>query len=338
MAATSLPPSWKLSILVTGAALLAVSPPFLNSYWVGLLTEILIFAVLAMSLDILLGYTGLPSLGHAGIFGVAAYAVAVLSTTYNAGFWTTVAGGLLAGTLLSAAFGLLVSHVRDVYFLMITLALGMVLWGLGYRWIPVTGGDNGISGIPSLEAHSGLPVAGPVAFYYVTFAVFLVSLALMGRLVRSPFGFSLRGVRENEARMKSLGFNTWLHCYLSYVISGAFASVAGVMWAYYNGYVSPTYLELTASSELFLMVTLGGPGTLVGSVFGAGAIVLLKNVISGFTERWLFILGAIYIITILAAPQGLWNLGKRVRGSRRHTVTEVSSVLAISVSLCLGGA
>jgi branched-chain amino acid transport system permease protein len=300
-------------LLVVGIAVLVLLPPLLNSYWVGLLTEMLIFAVLAMSLDILLGYTGLPSLGHAGIFGVAAYAVAVLSTTYNAGFWLCVSGAILTGTLLSAAFGLLVSHVRDVYFLMITLALGMVLWGLGYRWIPVTGGDNGISGIPALGAHSGLPIDGPVGFYYVTFLVFLLCFALMAVLVRSPFGFALRGIRENESRMKSLGFNTWLHCYLSYVVSGLFASVAGVMWAYYNGYVSPTYLELTASSELFLMVTLGGPGTLVGPVFGAGAIVLLKNVISGITERWLFILGAVYIITILAAPQGLWNLGRRVR-------------------------
>jgi branched-chain amino acid transport system permease protein len=302
-------------IVAAGLAILVVAPPFLNSYWVGLFTEILIFAMLAMSLDILLGYTGLPSLGHAGIFGVAAYAVAVLSTSYNAGFWACVAGGVLVGTLLSAAFGLLVSHVRDVYFLMITLALGMVLWGLGYRWIPVTGGDNGISGIPSLEAHAGLPIEGAVPFYYVAFGVFFVCAVAMGLLVRSPFGFTLRGIRENETRMKSLGFNTWLHCYLSYVLSGAFASVAGVMWAYYNGYVSPTYLELTASSELFLMVTLGGPGTLIGPVFGAGAIVLLKNVISGVTERWLLILGAVYIITILAAPQGLWNLG-RLRSRR----------------------
>ena len=103
-------------------------------------------------------------------------------------------------------------------------------------------------------------------------------------LVRSPFGLTLRGIRENEQRMKSLGFNTWLHCYLSYVLSGAFASVAGVMWAYYNGFVSPTYLDLTASSELFLMVTLGGPATLVGPVLGAGAIVLLKNVMSAYTR------------------------------------------------------
>ena len=297
-----------VSFVVLALAFLIAGPPFLASYWVGLLTQMLIFALLAMSLDILLGYTGLPSLGHAGFFGVSAYAVAVLSTTYHAGFWTCVLSGILVGTLLSALLGLLVSHVRDVYFLMITLALGMVLWGLSYRWIPVTGGDNGISGIPRLAAHSGLPFAGPVAFYYVTLLVFVVCASLLALLVSSPFGFTLRGIRENESRMKSLGFNTWLHCYLSYVIAGAFASVSGVVWAYYNGFVSPTYLDLTASSELFLMVTLGGPGTLVGPVIGAGAIVLLKNVISAYTQRWLLILGAVYIITMLAAPEGLWNL------------------------------
>ena len=152
---------------------------------------------------------------------------------------------------------------------------------------------SGLSGIPRLEAHAGLPVAGPMAFYYVTLTVFAVAAALLALLVRSPFGLTLLGVRESESRMRSLGFNTWLHCYLSFVISGAFASVAGVMWAYYNGFVSPTYLDLTASSELFLMVTLGGPATLIGPVVGAGTIVLLKNVISAYTARWLLILGLI---------------------------------------------
>jgi branched-chain amino acid transport system permease protein len=304
-------------VLLLILLLLIAGPPFLASYWVGLLTQMLIFALLAMSLDVLLGYTGLPSLGHAGFFGVAAYAVAVLSTTYHAGFWTCVVSGILVGTLLSALLGLLVSHVRDVYFLMITLALGMVLWGLSYRWIPVTGGDNGISGIPRLEAHAGLPFAGPVAFYYVTLLVFVVCGVLLALLVSSPFGFAMRGIRENEVRMKSLGFNTWLHCYLSYVIAGGFASVSGVVWAYYNGFVSPTYLDLTASSELFLMVTLGGPGTLVGPVIGAGAIVLLKNVISAYTQRWLLILGTVYIITMLTAPQGLWNLRRAPSWSAR---------------------
>jgi branched-chain amino acid transport system permease protein len=302
---------WRLPVIGALAIVLTVGPLVMNSYWIGLLTQIVILAILAMSLDILLGYTGLPSLGHAAFFGVAAYAVAVLSTTYRADFWTCVGAAVLIGTALSAAFGLVVAHVRDVYFLMITLALGMVLWGLSYRWIPVTGGDNGISGIPSLDAHAGLPLAGPAAFYYVTLVVFLVCAGLMGMLVRSPFGLTLQGIRENEGRMKSLGFHTWLHCYLSYVIAGAFASVSGVMWAYYNGFVSPTYLDLTASSELFLMVTLGGPATLVGPLLGAGAIVLLKNVMSAYTARWLLILGMVYIVAILAAPQGIWNLGSR---------------------------
>jgi branched-chain amino acid transport system permease protein len=306
-----------LPFLVPAAILLFAAPAVLSSYWVGLVTQMLIFAILAMSLDILLGYTGLPSLGHAGIFGVAAYTVAVMSTTYHAGFWACVLGGIMVGTLLSLALGLLVSHVRDVYFLMITLALGMVLWGVSYRWIPVTGGDNGISGIPRLEAHAGLPFSGAVPFYYVALLVFAACAVLMALVMSSPFGFTLRGIRENEPRMKSLGFNTWLHCYLSYILSGVFASVAGVVWAYYNGFVSPTYLDLTASSELFLMVTLGGPGTLVGPALGAGAIVLLKNVISTYTQRWLLILGTVYIVTILAAPQGLWNLWtSRRRGVR----------------------
>jgi len=305
------PHGWRLAVVIVLGLVFAAGPLLLSAYWVGLLTQMVILAILAMSLDILLGYTGLPSLGHAAFFGVAAYAVAVLATAYGAGFWVCVVGGILIGTLLSAALGLIVSHVRDVYFLMITLALGMVLWGLGYRWIPVTGGDNGISGIPSLAAHSGLPFAGPVAFYYVTLLVFVACAGLMALIVRSPFGLTLRGIRENEGRMKSLGFNTWLHCYLSYVIAGAFASVSGVVWAYYNGFVSPTYLDLTASSELFLMVTLGGPATLVGPVLGAAAIVLLKNVMSAYTARWLLILGIVYIVAIIAAPKGVWNLGRR---------------------------
>jgi branched-chain amino acid transport system permease protein len=242
---------------------------------------------------------------------VAAYAVALLSTRYGMDFWTCVLAGLVVGTFLSAAIGLIVSHVRGVYFLMITLAMGMVLWGLSYRWIPVTGGDNGLSGIPPLEVHAGLPFAGPTAFYYVTLVVFAISAAAMVLIVRSPFGLTLRGIRENEGRMKSLGFNTWLHCYLSFIVSGFFASIAGVMWAYYNGFVSPTYLDLTASSELFLMVTLGGPATLVGPVLGAGLIVLLKNVMSAYTARWLLILGIVYIVAILAAPKGVWNLSWR---------------------------
>jgi branched-chain amino acid transport system permease protein len=140
---------------------------------------------------------------------------AVLSAVRHVDFVTCVIGALAIGILLTALLGLVVSHVRDVYFLMITLALGMVLWGISYRWIPVTGGDNGISGIPRLEVHAGLPVAGPVTFYYIALAVFAVCGVLLALIVASPFGLALQGTRENEGRMKSLGFNTWLLCYAS---------------------------------------------------------------------------------------------------------------------------
>jgi len=297
----------KLAGLVLVIAILVGFPPLLSSYWVGLLTEMLIFATLAMSLDILVGYTGMPSLSHAGFFGVAAYTVAILSTRHQAGFWLCLLGGIAMGVFAGAVLGLFVSHVKSVYFLMITLALGMVLWGLSYRWIPMTGGDNGISGIPSLEAHTGLPLAGPLPFYYVTLFVFALCGSLMALFVSSPFGHTLKGIRESESRMSSLGVNTWLHRYLCYIVAGAFASVAGILWAYYNGFVSPSYLDLTASVELFFMVTLGGAGTLVGPALGAGIIVFLKNFISAYTDRWLLILGTVYILAIFFAPRGLWN-------------------------------
>jgi len=296
----------KLAGILVALSILVGGPLLLGSYWVGLLTQMLLFATLAMSLDLLVGYAGMPAFGHAGFFGVAAYAVAILSTRHHLGFWLCLSGALALGALVAAIFGLFVSHVKSVHVLMITLALGMVLWGLSYRWIPMTGGDNGISGIPTLGI-AGIPGSSPLFFYYVSLFVFALSGAFMAVFVRSPFGLTLKGIRESESRMRSLGVNTWLHRYLSFVIAGALGSVAGIFWAYYNGFVSPSYLDLTSSFELFLMVTLGGPGTLVGPALGASILVFLKNFISAYTHRWVLILGAIYILSIFVAPQGLWN-------------------------------
>jgi len=289
---------------------LAALPPFYSSYWVTLLTQMLIFAILAMSLDILLGYTGLSSFGHAAFFGAAAYAVAILSTRYKMGFLACFISGIALSAGISTIFGLLVAHATGVYFLIITLALGMTLWGLAFRWVSMTGGDNGISGIARPDIGLPLSLKDPLTFYYVILVFFLVSLILMAILVRSPFGHSLKGVRESESRMRVLGYHTWLHKYLSYVCSAAFGGFAGVLWAYFNGFTSPYDMDLTASIEIILMVILGGPGTLIGPALGAGIIVFLKNFISAYTQRWLLILGTIYILTIFYAPQGLMNLLK----------------------------
>ena len=310
----------KIIGLVLAFLVLVVLPPFYTSYWITLFTQMLIFAILAMSLDVLSGYTGLSSFGHAGFFGSAAYVVAILSTRYKMGFLTCFVSGVVVAIAISAVFGLLVAHATGVGFLMITLALGMVLWGLAFRWVTMTGGDNGISGIarPSL----GLPISlkDPLTYYYVILVFFLVCLVLMVIFVRSPFGHSLRGVRESESRMKVLGYHTWLHKYLSYVVAAAFAGVAGVFWAYFDGFISPYNMDLTASIEIILMVILGGPGTLIGPALGAGIIVFLKNFISAYTQRWLLIIGTIYILTILYAPQGLMNLLKDwIKGGQKKT-------------------
>src|SRR6185436_2015990 len=191
------------------------------------------------------------------------------------------------------------------YFLMITLALGMVVWGLAFRWVSMTKGDNGIAGVPRPEL--GLPVSlgAPLPFFYFSLLGIVVAWALLGLLVRSPFGMSLQGIRESETRMRALGYNVWLHKYLAFVISGTFAGFAGCFWAYYNGFVSPVDVQLVTSVETLLMVALGGPGTLGGPALGAAIIVFLKNYVSVYTKRWLLILGAVYIGVILFAPRGV---------------------------------
>jgi branched-chain amino acid transport system permease protein len=289
------------ALLALGAvALLALAAPLLPPYPLTLVTQALVVAILAMSLDVLLGYTGLPSLGHAAYWGVGAYAVALLATERGVGLaGCAVAGVLLAGAV-AAVFGLVAIRAAGTYFLMITLALGMVVWGLAFRWVSLTKGDNGISGVPRPELF-----ASPLPFFYFALAAAGLAWTLLALLVASPFGLTLRGIRESESRMRSLGYNVWLHKYLAFVISGAVAGGGGVLWAYYNGFVSPTDVQLITSVEALLMVALGGPGTLAGSVVGAGVIVFLKNFVSLYTKRWLLILGAVYIGVILFAPRGI---------------------------------
>jgi branched-chain amino acid transport system permease protein len=288
--------------------LLLIAPPVISTYWLGILTLILIIGILAMSLDILMGYTGLPSFGHAAFFGIAAYTVAILSTRYQVGFWGCAAAAIILTTVIAAIFGLLVAHTKGVYFLMITLALSMVVWGLAFRWVDMTSGDNGISGIPRPEFGGAVSMWDEATFYYFVLAIYIAVFLLIYLFLSSPFGRSLKGIRESESRMRVLGYNTWLHKYLSYVVAGMFASVSGILWAYYNGFVSPSDIEITASFEAFLMVILGGPGTLVGPALGAGIIIFLQNLLSAYTERWLIAIGTIYILTIIFLPGGLMSL------------------------------
>ena len=307
----------RIAILLGVLAVVAMLAPFTGPFVILLLAQVLVLGIMAMSVDLLLGYTGLPSLGQAAYLGVGAYLTAILATRYGIGlgwdFWIVVALGMLSGAATAAFFGLFAIRASGVYFLMITLALGMCVWGLAYRWNSLTGGDNGINmrGRPKL---GDLAFSNDLTFFYVVLGFFLASFFALHLLVSSPFGKSLVGIRERELRMRILGYNTWLHKYIAFVIAGAFGGLAGVLWAHLNGIVSPSDVILTTSVDALLMVVLGGPGTLVGGLIGATLVVFLREYLATLVQWWQYVLGAVYVLTILYLPGGIMALFK---GGRR---------------------
>jgi len=249
---------------------------------------------------------------------VGAYLTAILATKYHVGlgwdFWLVTVFGILIGAATAAFFGLFAIRASGVYFLMITLALGQCVWGLAYRWNSLTGGDNGIN-LPG-RPEFGIQLSNDVTYFYVVFAFFVASLAVLYTLVKSPFGRSLEGIREREVRMRILGYNTWLHKYIAFIIAGGFGGLAGVLWAHANGHVSPEDVVLTTSVDALLMVVLGGPGTLVGGAVGAGVVLFLREYLSTLVPWWQYVLGGVYVLAILYLPGGLMSIPARIRQRR----------------------
>jgi branched-chain amino acid transport system permease protein len=311
----------KVWSVVAALLALAIIVPNTSSFVILLVTRALAFSILVMSLDILLGFTGLPSLGQAAYLGIGAYLAAILATRYHFGlgldFWLVIVFGFLAGAALAALFGLLAIRATGVYFLMITLALGQCVWGLAYRWNSLTGGDNGIN--LRDRPKFGLDLSHDVTFFYVVFGFFAVSLLLMYVLTRSPFGQSLAGIRERELRMRILGYNTWLHKYIAFIIAGGFGGLAGVLWAHTAGIVSPETVVLTTSVDALLMAVLGGAGTLVGGVIGSFIVIGMREYLSTIVPWWLYVLGAVYVLTILYLPSGLMGIPERIRQRRARS-------------------
>ncbi len=310
-----------MKILIVALALVAIAyiVPHTSSFVVLLTTRAMCFAILAMSVDLLLGFTGLSSMGQAAYFGVGAYLTAILAARYHVGlgwdFWLVVILGMLIGAALAALFGLFAMRASGVYFLMITLALGQCVWGLAYRWNSLTGGDNGIN--VTSRPDFGLDLNNERTFFLLVFAFFVASLIVLYVLVRSPFGRSLEGIRERELRMQILGYNTWLHKYIAFVIAGAFGGLAGVLWAHTNGLISPETVVLTTSVDSLLMVVLGGAGTLVGGAIGSAIVFALREYISTLVPWWQYVLGGVYVLTILYLPMGLMGLPARILQGRK---------------------
>jgi branched-chain amino acid transport system permease protein len=303
----------RIYILLGVLGIVALLAPFAGPFVILLLAHVLVLGIVAMSVDLLLGYTGLPSLGQAAYLGVGAYLTAILATKFGFGlgwdFWLVVMLGMAAGAATVAFFGLFAIRASGVYFLMITLALGMCVWGLAYRWNSLTGGDNGIN-MRGRPVFAGMRLADDLTFFYLVLGFFIASFFALQLLVSSPFGKSLVGIRERELRMRILGYNTWLHKYIAFVIAGAFGGLAGVLWAHLNGIVSPSDVLLPASVDVLLMVVLGGPGTLVGGLIGAGVVVFLRDYLATVVPWWQYVLGAVYVLTILYLPSGIMGLFK----------------------------
>lgn len=291
----------------------ALIPVFFGTYWISLILQILIYGLLALSVDLLIGHTGLVPLGHAAFFATAAYTTAILQVQHDMPCIIAGPAGVLAAVLLALIFALSV-RTKGVYFMLVTLAMGHIIWGLATTWVSFTGGDNGIANVP-------LPVVGPFEvsslkeFYYVVAVV--ITLCLLGYriLIQSPFGLTLRGIRESDSRMDSLGYHVAAHKYAAFVMSGFLAGIAGVLYIYFNRFISPDAAWLHVSFDAMFMTIVGGSGTIVGPFIGSFIVHTLKNVVGTYTGQWLLIMGLVFIATVLWAPYGIIGLIEQVRKS-----------------------
>ncbi len=292
--------------LALAAALVALAtvPMWIGgTYYVNIASQILFYAIFALGVNVLAGYAGLVSLGHAGLFGIAAYAGARIMNDGH-GQLVVAAGALGLTLLVSAVFAVLALRGTGLGFVMITVALGQIVWGIAYRWISITNGDNGIA-IRGRPSPMGLSLTSPASFYWATLVVFLLAVGSMAVFVASPFGASVRGTRDQPRRMNALGYHVWMIRFISFLFSGFWSGVAGLLYLYYNQFVSPQAVALTASAEALLMVIAGGTATLLGPIAGAALVVVVKNVASAYIERWNFVLGAIFVVIVVFMPEGL---------------------------------
>jgi branched-chain amino acid transport system permease protein len=292
-----------------------------NSYYINVASQILFWAVFALALNVLVGYAGLVSLGHAGLFGMAGYTIGLMLLA-GYGHFAAVLAALVATVATAAVFAVLALRATGIGFLMITLALGQILWGIAYRWASLTNGDNGIN-VTTRPAPLGIGLAAPASFYYATLIVFAICLVSMVLLVRSPFGASLRGTRDQPRRMTALGFNVWAVRFVAFLFSGFWSAIAGLLFVYYNQFISPQVVALQTSAEVLLMVISGGTATLFGPIVGAAIVVVMKNVVSAYIERWNLVLGVIFVAIITFMPEGLvpgsvrlWRMGRRALRAR----------------------
>jgi branched-chain amino acid transport system permease protein len=329
-------PGWR-GWVPGGAALLALAgvPAVTeNSFYINTGSQILFWAILAQALNVLVGYAGLTSLGHASLFAVSGYTAAILVSGGSSHL--LAAGTAIAASVITAAiFAVLALRAAGIGFLMITLALGQILWGIAYRWVSLTNGDNGVN-LESRPMPFGFDITTPAAFYWMTLAVFAIAVSTMALFVRSPFGAAVRGTRDQPRRMNALGYNVWAIRLLAFLFSGFWTGVAGLLFVYYNQFISPQIAAIQTSAEALLMVISGGTATVLGPVAGAAIVVIMKNVVSAYIERWNLVLGVIFVLIVSFMPEGLipgsMRLARRVARAIRGPSKTASEAGAIDLT------
>ena len=293
-------------------AALIVYPWFVTDYSRSLMAEIFIFAIFAMSLDLLLGYTGLASLGHAAFFGVGAYLVIITGAMFGLNAWLGVVLGVLAAAAAAGLIGYFCVRLSGVPFLMVTLAFSQLAYSIALKWRSVTGGTDGL-GLPVKPSLFGMSLFDAKVMYYLMLACFVVCFVALRRIVRSPLGLAFVGIRENEERMRAIGYPTRSYKLASFIIAGSFAGFAGGLYAIYNGFISPDAMYWSSSGDVLIMVMLGGTGTLLGPSIGAAIVLLLKNIVSAYSTHWPLIIGVVFIACVRYFPGGLWGALSRPR-------------------------
>jgi branched-chain amino acid transport system permease protein len=293
-----------------------VYPFVVADYPRALAAEIYIFAIFAMSLDLLLGFTGLMSLGHAAFFGLGAYAVAILGTLLGINAWLALIAGVLLAAAGAALIGFFCVRTSGIPFLMLTLAFAQLVFSIALKWRDVTGGSDGMA-IAEKPGFFGFDLANSLPMYFMALVFLLLSYWALRRLLNAPLGHVFVGIRENEPRMLAIGYPTRAYKLLAFTIAGAFAGLSGALYAIFNSFISPDALYWTASGDILIMTMLGGAGTLIGPAIGAGVFLLMKNVVSSYSEHWLAIIGTIFICCVLFFPGGIWGALRQLRWRRR---------------------
>jgi len=296
----------QLALLVTGALLLALFPLVAEKFYLQLVTKIMILAIFTLSLDLLVGFTGLVSLGHAAYAGLAAYSLALVAARVDVpDLWTTLAVALAASGVAALLIGALVVRTSGVYFIMVTLAFAQMVYYF-FHDTRVAGGSDGI--YVNVRPDARLPLidlANDGHFYYMVLLFLAGSYLLLRVVLRSPFGRALQGIKVNEQRMRALGFDVFRYKLAAFVLAGMMAGLAGYLTAAKEGYVNPEILAWHQSGTVLMMLILGGAGTLVGAIIGAFSYVLLQEWFSALTKHWQLLMGCFIIAAVLLMPEGI---------------------------------